>query len=223
MFKYFKKNKNIDKIYLNHVYTGISGMLMNYCHSNLEHKSLNEKYSKVLEIGAGNKPHLQFITHEFDNYYVLETSRTTLPYYKKYKKKVILKYYNGKKIPFKNSFFDRIIISHTLEHINYPEEFISQMMSKLKKNGVLSISLPTDPGLMWRLGRLLIKLFKKNKTLKVTNLQYDYINSIEHVNSIYNLINIIRYNYKKKIVENFIPFKIKLADLNLFYNVHITK
>ena len=26
-----------------------------------------------------------------------------------------------------------------------------------------------------------------------------------------------------KIDENFLPFKIKLVDLNLFYNVHITK
>ena len=114
-------------------------------------------------------------------------------------------------------------VHYRLLNPNMNRKTIVRYMSKLKKNGVLSISLPTDPGLMWRLGRLLIKLFKKNKTLKVTNLQYDYINSIEHVNSIYNLINIIRYNYKKKIVENFIPFKIKLADLNLFYNVHITK
>ena len=63
----------------------------------------------------------------------------------------------------------------------------------------------------------------QNRTLKVTNLEYDYINAIEHVNSIYNLISIIRHNYKDKIIENFLPFKIKSADLNLFYNVHIVK
>ena len=55
MFKYFKKNKNkkyknIDKIYLNHLYTGLSGILMNYCHTSLESKISNNNYSKVLEI-----------------------------------------------------------------------------------------------------------------------------------------------------------------------------
>ena len=228
MFKYFKKYKNkkyknIDKIYLNHLYTGLSGIFMNYCHTSLESKIPNDNYSKVLEIGAGNKPHVEFINHQFRNYYILETSKSIFPYYKKFKKNITLKHYNGKKIPFKNNFFDRIIISHTLEHINYPEDFIFEMMSKLKKKGVLSISLPTDPGFLWRTGRFLIKLFKKNRTLKVTNLEYDYINAIEHVNSIYNLISIIKHNYKDKIIENFLPFKIKSADLNLFYNVHIVK
>ena len=45
----------------------------------------------------------------------------------------------------------------------------------------------------------------------------------EHINSIFNLISIIRYNFKDQIDESFLPFKIKLVDPNLFYNVHITK
>ena len=46
----------------------------------------------------------------------------------------------------------------------------------------------------------------------------------EHINSIFNLITIIRYNFKRKILkEDFLPFKIKLIDINLFYNVHIVK
>ena len=92
MFKYFKKYKNkkyknIDKIYLNHLYTGLSGILMNYCHTSLESKISNNNYSKVLEIGAGNKPHLKFINHQFKNYYILETSKSIFPYYKKLRNK----------------------------------------------------------------------------------------------------------------------------------------
>ena len=46
----------------------------------------------------------------------------------------------------------------------------------------------------------------------------------EHINSIFNLITIIRHNFKEKILkEDFLPFKIKLIDINLFYNVHILK
>ena len=57
----------------------------------------------------------------------------------------------------------------------------------------------------------------------MSGLEYDYSNAIEHINPIFNLVDIIRHNYKDKIVEDFLPFKIKLIDINLFYNVHITK
>ena len=46
----------------------------------------------------------------------------------------------------------------------------------------------------------------------------------KHINLIFNLITIIMYNFKGKILkEDFLPFKIKLIDINLFYNVHIVK
>ena len=88
---------------------------------------------------------------------------------------------------------------------------------------MLSISLPTDPGLLWRLGRLIIKYFIVRRTYNVSKEEYEYINATEHINSIFTLINLIRYNFKNQIKENFLPFKIKLVDLNLFYIVHITK
>ena len=97
------------------------------------------------------------------------------------------------------------------------------MMSKLKQGGGLSIALPTDPGFAWRLGRLLIRLFSIRKTYNISGEEYEYINATEHINSIFNLISIIRFHYKDIISENFLPFKIKSADLNLFYNVQIYK
>ena len=97
------------------------------------------------------------------------------------------------------------------------------MMSKLKKGAILSISLPTDPGLLWRIGRLFNKIFTIKKEFKFSTLEYDYMNSIEHINSVFNLMNIIRHNYKNNIIEQFLPFRIKLLDVNLFYNVHIKK
>ena len=103
------------------------------------------------------------------------------------------------------------------------EKFLFEMMSKLKKGGVLSISLPTDPGLLWRLGRLFIRYFIIKKTYNVSNAEYEYINATEHINSIFTLVNLIRYNFKNQIEERFLPLRIKLLDINLFYIVHITK
>ena len=38
-------------------------------------------------------------------------------------------------------------------------------MSKLREGGVLSISLPTDPGFLFRLGRLYMKFFSIKKII----------------------------------------------------------
>ncbi len=181
-----------------------------------------KKYSKVLEVGAGSAPHIDYLKHEHDEYFIAETSNAALEFYKRMKN-VKAYSYDGVNLPFEDNFFDRIIISQCLEHVNEPEKFLFEMVSKLKKGGVLSISLPTDPGLFWRLGRLFIKYFIVRRTYNVSKEEYEYINAVEHINSIFTLINLIRYNFNNQIKENFLPFKIKLVDLNLFYIVHIIK
>ena len=225
MFNYFKSrnysSKKINKIYSQYLYTGVHGILMRYCHRQLENKLPDKKFKRILEIGAGSQPHLPYIKSKDFTYFILEKSKYKPPIKKIKSQKIFYKYYNGKKIPYKPDSFDRIILSQTLEHIPDPQSFLNQAMKILKKGGVLSISLPVDPGLFYRICRTINKIFISK--LKMSGLEYDYSNAIEHINSIYNLVNIIRYNYRGKIKENFLPFKIRLLDFNLFYNVHIVK
>ena len=216
--------RDLDKKYNSHLYSGLLGFLMNYCHKKLEVFKKKNSYDKILEIGAGSAPHINYLSHSYNEYHIAETSDYASNVFKENSNnKIIFKKYDGKKLPYEDEYFDRIIISHCLEHILSPEEFIFEMMSKLKKGGVLSIALPTDPGIAWRLGRLFIKLFSIKKTYNISGDEYEYINATEHVNSIFNLISLIRYNFKNKIEEHFYPFKIKSPDLNLFYNVQIYK
>jgi phosphatidylethanolamine/phosphatidyl-N-methylethanolamine N-methyltransferase len=220
----YKKDifKNLGEKYKSHCYMGLQGFFMNYGHKKLEYfKKKNSYYSKILEIGAGDTPHYDFIKHSYDEYHIAETSEYAENFHKK-NPKVKYKKYGGKILPYPDENFDRIIISHCLEHILSPEEFLFEMMKKLKKGGVLSISLPTDPGLAWRLGRLFVSFFKINKTYPVGS-ELDYLIATEHVNSIFNLISIIRHNFKNSLEEYFYPLKIKSSDLNLIYNVHIYK
>ena len=215
--------RDLDKKHKSHLYTGLQGFFMKYGHEKLEcFKKRNDHLSKVLEIGAGDTPHYSYIKHTYDEYHIAETSDYVKNFHKDNKKVKIITY-DGKKLPYPDENFDRIIISHCLEHILCPEEFLFEMMKKLKKGGVLSISLPTDPGLVWRLGRLFVGLFKVKKTYNLSFTEFEYLNATEHVNSIFNLISIIRYNFKDTLEENFYPLKIKSSDLNLIYNVHIYK
>ena len=220
----FKKEifKNLTSRYNSHAYSGLMGFFMNQCHRQLEKFDFPKNISKVLEVGAGNAPHYKFIKHEYDEYHIAETSRTIFGNYTD-NPKVIAANYDGKILPYEKEYFDRIIISHCLEHIVDPEAFLFEMMEKLKTGGVLSISLPTDPGLLFRIGRLYLKIFSLRNKYKISSEKFDYMNATEHVNSIFGLSSIIKYNYKDCLKDYYLPFKIKLFDLNLFYNVHIFK
>ena len=218
-YSYSDKNKYDD-----YQYKGLIGSLMKYDHRMLESTLPNKKYSKVLEIGPGFHSHFDYLKHDFDQFFILEKEKNKIQFHKKIKDKKIKFYeYKNNKMPFQKNFFDRIIMCHVLEHIDHPEKFIVEAMSKLKKGGVFSIALPTDPGLLWRLGRLFSKIFFVKKKQKISIIEYDYINSIDHINSIFSLYHIINYYYGKDKIENYLPFKIKAFDLNLFYNVHIIK
>ena len=211
-------------VYSDYQYSGLIGWLMKFCHKELENNLPEGDYNKILEIGPGPHPHIDYLNHSYKKYYILEKTKKIVKHLKKLNyKNITVKVSASNKIPFKKNFFDRIIMSHVLEHIVNPEKFIFEAMSKLKKGGVLSIALPTDPGLLWRSGRFYSKFFNIIKKRKISPEKYDYVNAKDHVNSIYNLYYIIKFNYKKKITEQYLPFRVKIFDLNLFYNVHITK
>ena len=91
MFVFFKKKKistnKINKIYSAHLYTGLNGLLMKYCHSQLEKTLPYKNYKKILEIGAGSEPHFKYIENKECDYTILERN----------KNKTLLKKINCKK------------------------------------------------------------------------------------------------------------------------------
>ena len=81
-----KEFKKLTSLYDVHVYKGVNGIAMRYCHKKLEYFKGKEKYNNVLEIGAGTTPHIDYIKHKFDNYYIAETSEASIKHYENDKK-----------------------------------------------------------------------------------------------------------------------------------------
>jgi len=151
-----KKNNIIKDVEVQRklLYRGLIGYLFNWQHKVLSPDYLiNEK--KVLEIGPGYEPHCKYKKLYFEEYYCIDTneSKDMKIYFQNKFPYINFKSYKGDVLPFSDNTFDRVIISHALEHIKNPEEFIGEMMRVLKKGSTLSIALPCDNGLLWRLGR----------------------------------------------------------------------
>lgn len=213
----------ITKLYKDANYNkGIMSYVMSKGHSLLEktysinsHENLN-----VIETGAGDGIHFQFVNQsKIKSYMMLDNSETFI-------NSAIDEYSSNPKCSFKladaycnyaeDNFYDRLIACHVLEHLDKPHIYLERWSKIVKSGGVISILLPCDPGILWRLGRttgIKTKFYK-------AGIDYNYWMAREHINSIYNLMSMIRFYFPSR-TEHWWPLKrIASPDLNLFYCVH---
>lgn len=206
----------IDLYYDENYSSSAQAFVMNTSHRIVEAPLKNLHFERVLEIGAGTGKHFEFIKHRFVEYTVsdanlkmLEQAKKNLARYND--PRIKFAQYNGENISVADSSYDRIVAMHVLEHLPNPHLCIKEWLRVVKNGGMISCLIPTDPGLMWRIGRA---IGPRRKALRA-GLNYDYIMAREHINSCTNLIAFFEYYFKKSNVCWW-PLKIPTPDLNLF-------
>lgn len=179
----------------------------------------NDHFSKVLEIGTGTGEHFPFVRHGFDQYILTDADPKALEVAKKKLKgdKLVFETQAGEKLSYADNSFDRVIAVHVLEHIYQPHLVLKEWRRVVKNGGTLSILIPTDPGIAWRLGRHL----GPRRNALAQGIAYDYVMAREHVNSCDKLISLIRHYFPAR-TEAWWPFPLPSIDLNLFFACHAT-
>jgi phosphatidylethanolamine/phosphatidyl-N-methylethanolamine N-methyltransferase len=221
---YSRSDSYEREFYYDYLYTGLIGRLFKWQHKLLSPK-IYENCEKVLEIGPGFEPHIKFAKLHYKEYYCLELEIDKnidhKNYYKNNFPNIIFDTYDGKNLNFCDNFFDRVIISHVLEHVPDFENFLNEMLRVVKPGCVISISSPCDNGFLWRFGRYLLKkTYHKKKG--IAEVDYNYVIAKEHVNTIFQIKSVLKkkFNIKKEI---YLPFGIKNFDINLLHICHILK
>lgn len=122
------------------------------------------------------------------------------------------------KLTYFDAAFDRLIATHVLEHLRRPVDVLAEWDRVVRPGGLITIVLPCDPGILWRLGRY----FGPRRNAEKVGIAYDYLQATEHVNSIFNLSVIMRHHFDIN-AELWYPARVSLPDLNLFYICHLRK
>ncbi len=173
-----------------------------------------------MEVGAGTGEHVPFVRHRFDSYTLTDMDEKTLEVAKgKYgalhPDKLRFDTQSGSNLTYPDDSFDRLIAAHVLEHIYQPHLALKEWCRVIKPGGTLSILIPTDPGIAWRLGRHL----GPRRNAIAQGIAYDYVMAREHVNPCNNLIAFLRH-YFPDAQESWWPTPIPSIDANLFFAFH---
>lgn len=199
------------------VYSGLNGYFMKQSHRMIEKPfDSTVKFPKTLEVGCGLGNHIDFVNHEYDTYFLTDMNIARIQPKLCKNAKIHISKQDARKLEFEDSSIDRLIAVHVLEHLHAPEEVLGEWSRVVSPGGIISILLPTDPGLAWRFGRY---TRIRNKMI-AAGIEYDYWMAKEHVNPINNLLAFIRYYFDNR-QETWYPARIPSMDLNLFYGVTI--
>ena len=221
---YLEYQSKFTEIYDKSYYsTGLSSWAMKNSHKLIERQmDKNQTYDSIIEIGAGTGEHVKHVKHNYSQYILSDHDSKALEFaeekLKSFKDSSKLKYQcmEGSCISFESNTFDRLIATHTLEHITNPHLVLKEWTRVTKHNGIISIIIPTDPGLLWRISR---NMGPRQSAIK-QGLAYDYIIAREHVNSCANLISLLRYYFPAS-KESWWPLnRLPFLDCNLFFAFH---
>lgn len=153
----------------------------------------NKKYIKgiVLDFGCGSKPYKDLFN--FEKYIGLDIEKSGHDHCGE----KIDVFYDGKKIPFEDEYFDSIFSSEVLEHVVNIDEILRELYRVLKKNSYMLITVPfiwDEHEVPYDFSRFtsygIISLFEKHN-FKVINIS----KSTNNIETIYQMINAYIYQH----------------------------
>lgn len=158
----------------------------------MERGLANASYPKVLEIGAGQGQHLKHVKHQWDTYVEtdirLDTLVSTTLRRPPLKKNIVQQFADAENLEaFADESFDRVIVSCVLAHLKNPETALEEWRRVLVPGGVITIEIPSEPGMLLRLSRMIFTV-PKAKRLGHDHLAFHYREHANHFPSMKMLV-----------------------------------
>lgn len=202
------------------LFSGASGFAMKGFQKLMEKPfAKNHLFPLTVEVGSGAGGHARYVRHSYDQYLM-----TDIRDYRPDKSPQPLKpflFANAEGLPFADNSVDRLVSTCLLHHVTNPLSALSQWRTAVRPGGSITIFLPCDPGLLWRLGR---QVGPRRKALK-QGVDYDFLMAVSHRNHVGSIMAILNAVFKRDKVRRSgfpAPF-LSSWNLNLAFVYQITK
>ena len=129
---------------------GISGWYVHKSHLELERITKRSKYESILEVGGNIGEHIKYVESTYSEY-ILTDYRDTK--FNSENVKIKFRIADVQNLPFADSSFDRTIATCLLHHVDDPLKSLEEIRRVTKEQGTISILIPCDPGLAYRMAK----------------------------------------------------------------------
>ena len=191
--------------------SGISGWFIRKSHKSLEKGSAKVQNPKILEVGGNVGEHIQFVAGDYTSYTLTDYRDTK---FNSKNEKILFKIADVQNLPFDNDEFDRTISTCLLHHLVDPKKALEEMRRVTAHNGLISILVPCDPGLAYRVTK---KIYPSRKWVTAGISNPDFFHYTQHRNHYPGIDSILKEVFKSDYLQtSHWPFRIKSWNINLF-------
>ena len=175
---------------------------------------------RTLEIGAGTGGHIAHEDLSKQDYYCIELRQHLADFIMQRFPQVHAVVGDCQRdIPFESNFFNRIIVTHVLEHLTDLPAALDAIQRVLAPGGLLSVVLPCDPGLAYGFAR---KISSERIFRKRYGMSYDWFIQREHINSPEEILTMLRQRFRQ-LHLTYWPLRVPVVNLNLCIGITLTK
>ena len=179
-------------------YGSRTGIASTFFHMALEKELAGEYFKNVLEVGSGSGEHLKYVQHNFEKYIVSDlfmpkivaSIQVKIDDLKKQEKSIELVVENVENLTFSNSSFNRVVSTCLLHHVGNPVLALQEMRRVTANDGLISIYVPSDPGMIYRLAQAIVSTRALRDYFSSSEIRF--LRAGEHRNHVASLTGLIK-------------------------------
>jgi phosphatidylethanolamine/phosphatidyl-N-methylethanolamine N-methyltransferase len=196
--------------------TANGSLFHRYMHEQLEHRfPPSVSYTRVLELGANRGEHVPFVRHHFEEYVVSDLRLPDVPDELRADPRIRLAAHDAHRVEEPSASVDRLIATCLLHHVEDPLAVMTEMRRLVRPGGRISVLIPGDPGLAYRLGKHLTT--GRNARKHGVDDRRRLVDAIDHRNHFASIRTQAEYVFRDDLLRfDWRPFRIPSWNLNAF-------
>lgn len=177
------------------------------------------RFPRVLEAGGNRGEHVPYVRHQYDEYRLTDLRRPEPDEAVTRDPRLRVEACDVQALPHPDGGFDRVIATCLLHHLADPFTALHELRRVTTPGGVVTILLPTDPGLVYRLGKALTS-DRAARRQRIGDL-YRIATALDHRNHFPSLLTQVRHVFHADdLTIAWRPFRVPGWHLNAFVVIH---
>jgi phosphatidylethanolamine/phosphatidyl-N-methylethanolamine N-methyltransferase len=210
-----------QKFYSDVAASADGSFMARYMHRALEsRRDQTENFPRVLEVGANRGEHVAFVRHRFDEYFLTDIRTPQVPAQLLEDTRIKTAISDVTDLPYADFAFDRVISTCVLHHVDSPLQAALEMRRVTKSGGVVSLLIPTDPGLAYRLGKALTS--GRAARRRGIGPLHDLVGALDHPNHFRSIRTQLMHAFRDDLPQiDWFPWRLPGVDTNAFVVFHV--